>query len=407
MRYPAVTTFQVLRNRNFRLFFVVQTVSVIGTWMQFTALGWLVYRLSGSAYLVATLVFLNQFPVLFLAPWAGLLADRFDRCTLLIFTQSISFIITLTLAAVVLSNDATMFRLLALVTAGGIAYALDLPARQSFLNDLVGSAHVRDAIVMNSLSFHFARMAGPLIAGILISRVNEGWCILLNAFSFLAVALVLTVISRDSHRNLQAKFQSSGIMAGLRYVREHPDLWRALLLLSIVSLLGAQHSTFIPVLAKQNLHRGAKILGLLMGGPGLGALAAVLFLLFRSSEGQFSLLPAISIGSGIALAMVPWSSHVWFVEMLLIMLGFCITFQNAVSNILLQESTPPCIRGRVMALFSMAFMGLMPLGAFIMGFASTVASVSTVLTIAGMVCAISILIVEYGFRERRLAGAVL
>jgi hypothetical protein len=144
-----------------------------------------------------------------------------------------------------------------------------------------------------------------------------------------------------------------------------------------------------------------------MGGPGLGALAAVLFLLFRSSEGQFSLLPAISIGSGIALAMVPWSSHVWFVEMLLIMLGFCITFQNAVSNILLQESAPPCIRGRVMALFSMAFMGLMPLGAFIMGFATTVASVSTVLTIAGMVCAISILIVEYGFRERRLAGAVL
>jgi MFS family permease len=406
MRFPAVTTFQVFRNRNFRLFFVVQTVSAIGTWMQLTALGWLVYRLSGSAYLVATLAFLSQFPVLLLAPWAGVLADRFDRCTLLIFTQSASLIITLTLAILVLRNDATMFRLLALVTAGAIVYALDLPARQSFLNDLVGTVQVRDAIVMNSLSFHFARMAGALIAGILISRVNEGWCILLNAFSFLAVALALMAIARDSHPNSQAKLQSSGMLAGFHYVREHPDLGRVLLLLSIVSLMGAQHSTFIPVLVKQNLHRGARVLGLLMGGPGLGALTASLFLLLRSSKARLSLLPAMPVGAGIALAMVSWSSHVWLVEMLLIVLGFCITFQNAASNILLQESAPPCVRGRIMALFSMAFMGLMPLGAIIVGFAATIASVSLVLTMAGTICAISSLIVEYGFRARRLAGAV-
>jgi MFS family permease len=154
----------VLENHNFRAFFVAQTFSVMGTWMQVTALGWLIYRLSGSAFLVATLVFLNQIPVLFLSPWAGVLADRFDRRKLLMVTQSTSFFLNFFLAMLVLRQQADMRWILALVAGGGVIYALDLPARQAFLCDLVGPAQVRGAVILNSLGFHLARMTGPVLA---------------------------------------------------------------------------------------------------------------------------------------------------------------------------------------------------------------------------------------------------
>jgi MFS family permease len=378
----------------------VQTLSVMGSWMQLTALGWLLYRLSGSAYVVAILFFLNQIPVLLLAPWAGSLADRLNRRRLLLCTQSIAFVVTLILAAVVLLHKADIFWPLSLVAASGIVYALDLPARQSFLCDLVGKKQLRYAIILNSLSFHLARMIGPLVAGILISSVGESWCIFLNSFSFLAVALALLWMKKDLHHQHEAiKTQAAGVMDGLYYVWKQPALWRILLLLSIVSFLGAQHSTFIPVLTRQNFHEQAKELGLLMGAPGIGALAAALMLLFRSSNNHLgSMLPAMTAGSGAALILLARSTHMWFAEILLIVLGFCITFQNAASNILLQEDAPEWIRGRIMALFSMAFMGLMPVGAFALGFATRHARVSAVLTVAGMTCVLVTLIIESLFR---------
>jgi MFS family permease len=395
-----LASFRVLSNRNFRLFLTVQTLSVMGSWMQLTALGWLLYRLSGSAYVVAILFFLNQIPVLLLAPWAGSLADRLNRRRLLLCTQSIAFVVTLILAAVVLLHKADIFWPLSLVAASGIVYALDLPARQSFLCDLVGKKQLRYAIILNSLSFHLARMIGPLVAGILISSVGESWCIFLNSFSFLAVALALLWMKKDLHHQHEAiKTQAAGVMDGLYYVWKQPALWRILLLLSIVSFLGAQHSTFIPVLTRQNFHEQAKELGLLMGAPGIGALAAALMLLFRSSNNHLgSMLPAMTAGSGAALILLARSTHMWFAEILLIVLGFCITFQNAASNILLQEDAPEWIRGRIMALFSMAFMGLMPVGAFALGFATRHARVSAVLTVAGMTCVLVTLIIESLFR---------
>jgi MFS family permease len=393
-----------LENHNFRAFFVVQTFSVMGTWMQVTALGWLIYRLSGSAFLVATLVFLNQIPVLFLSPWAGVLADRFDRRKLLMVTQSTSFLLNFFLAMLVLRQQADMRWILALVAGGGVIYALDLPARQAFLCDLVGPAQVRGAVILNSLGFHLARMTGPVLAGIVIATVNEGWCLLLNAASFLAVSLTLLTIGTRTQR--EAGMPRTGMLEGLRYVRGHPELLRILLLLSAVSLLGAQHSTFIPVLTRQNMHGGARILGVLMGAPGIGALAAAAWLLFRSSSERISfLLPMMTAASGFTIAILAWSTHAWLAEILLVLLGFCVTFQSAGSNILLQESAPEWIRGRIMALFSMAFMGLMPVGAFMLGLAARHANVSAVLVGAGLICAISALLVEAGIRTRRIAVA--
>jgi MFS family permease len=367
-----------LENHNFRAFFVVQTFSVMGTWMQVTALGWLIYRLSGSAFLVATLVFLNQIPVLFLSPWAGVLADRFDRRKLLMVTQSTSFLLNFFLAMLVLRQQADMRWILALVAGGGVIYALDLPARQAFLCDLVGPAQVRGAVILNSLGFHLARMTGPVLAGIVIATVNEGWCLLLNAASFLAVSLTLLTIGTRTQR--EAGMPRTGMLEGLRYVRGHPELLRILLLLSALSLLGAQHSTFIPVLTRQNMHGEARVLGMLMGSPGIGALAAAAWLLFRSASERISfLLPMMTAASGFTIAILAWSTHAWLAEILLVLLGFCVTFQSAGSNILLQESAPEWIRGRIMALFSMAFMGLMPVGAFMLGLAARHANVSAVL----------------------------
>jgi MFS family permease len=395
---------RVLRNRNFCLFFTVQTVSVMGTWMQVTALGWLLYRLTASAYLVAVLVFLNQIPVLFLSAWAGVLADRFDRRKLLIFTQSASFVLTLLLAGLVLLRNPDVKWLLLLVGLGGVVYALDLPARQSFLCDLVGSAQIRNAVILNSLSFHLARMTGPLLAGILIAGAGEGWCVLLNSVSFFCVVVALIVIGKRGPPSVIPTRSNTGIVEALRYVRSHPELLRILLLLSVVSLLGAQHSTFIPVLTKQNMHGGARSLGLLMAAPGSGALTAALLLLFRSvSRHMSSLLPGMTLMSGVTITVLAWSTQLWLAEALLILLGFCITFQNAGSNILLQENAPEWIRGRIMALFSTAFMGLMAAGAFLLGLAARHGGVSPVLFIAGMVCAMAALAVEAAVRTRRVA----
>ena len=397
--------FQVLDNHNFRLFLAAQIVSTLGLWMQVTALGWLIYRLSASAYAVAALVFLSQIPVLILSPWAGMLADRFDRRKLLLFTQSASFVLTLLLAIVALLKNQNIPWLLALVAGQGIIYAFDLPARQSFLCDLVGPSQVRYAIILNSLSFHLARMAGPLLAGILVIRAREGWCIVLNAVSFLAVIAALMIIRKETQHGAITRMHKAGLMEGFRYILNHQELLRPLLLLSLISLLGAQHSTFMPVLAKQNMHGGAGILGILMGAPGIGALTAGLLLLFRPAyvRGSF-LLPAMTVGAGIAITILAWSTHVWLAEALLILLGFCITFQNAGSNILLQERSPERIRGRIMALFSMSFMGLIPMGAFLLGFATRHMGVSLTLTIAGIICAVSALAAELGFRTKKVAS---
>jgi MFS family permease len=397
--------FHVLDNHNFCIFLAAQIVSVLGMWMQVTALGWLIYRLSASAYAVATLVFLNQIPVLILSPWAGMLADRFYRRKLLVFTQSASFVLTLLLAIVALQKDPKIPWLLLLVSGGGIVYALDLPARQSFLCDLVGPSQVRYAIILNSLSFHLARMTGPLLAGILVIRAREGWCIVLNAVSFFVVIAALVMIC-ETQPSAGSRAQRTGLMEGFGHVWNHPELLRPLLLLSLISLLGAQHSTFMPVLVKQNMNGGAGILGILMGAPGIGALTAGLLLLFRPAyvRGSF-LLPAMTVGVGIAIMILAWTTRVWLAETLLVLLGFCITFQNAGSNILLQERAPEKIRGRVMALFSMSFMGLMPLGAFLLGFATRHTGVSAALTVAGMICAVSALAMELGFRTKKLAMA--
>jgi MFS family permease len=332
------------------------------------------------------------------------LADRFDRRKLLMVTQSTSFFLNFFLAMLVLRQQADMRWILALVAGGGVIYALDLPARQAFLCDLVGPAQVRGAVILNSLGFHLARMTGPVLAGIVIATVNEGWCLLLNAASFLAVSLTLLTIGTRTQQEVE--MPRTGMLEGLRYVRGHPELLRILLLLSAVSLLGAQHSTFIPVLIRQNMHGGARILGMLMGAPGIGALVAAAWLLFRSSSERISfLLPMMMAASGFTIAILAWSTHAWLAEILLVFLGFCVTFQSAGSNILLQESAPEWIRGRIMALFSMAFMGLMPVGAFMLGLAARHANVSAVLVGAGLICAISALIVEAGIRTRRIAVA--
>lgn len=396
----------ILRNRSFPLFFIAQSLAVTGSWMQVTALGWLLYRLSSSPYLVANLIVLNQLPVLILFPWAGLLADRFPRRKLLIFTQISSFLVTAILAIVTLLPNPAIGTLLALVGLGGTIYAIDLPTRQAFLCDLVGSSRVRGAVILSSVSFHMARAIGPLLAGFLIAQTNEGWCIVLNSVSFLALACVLWFARLEVAQTPRFNPERANILEGLRYVQASPTLARIFLLLCTVSVLGAQHSTFIPVLVRENLHAGAKVLGVLMSAPGLGALVAAMLLLFRPGGLPLNRqLPLMSAGAGISLAVLGRSNSPWSAEVLLVFLGFCITFQNAASNILLQENTPEWIRGRMMALFSGAFMGLIPVGAFILGSATRAARVESVLTFTGLSCAILAIAIESIFSSQTTALA--
>jgi MFS family permease len=348
-----------LRHRNFQLFFGGQLISLIGTWMDNVAEAWLVYRLTHSSLLLGITAFAGQIPVFLLAPIGGVVA-----------TQTMSMALASILAFLTLTKRVTVVDVITLAALLGAVNAFDIPARQAFLVDMVGREDLMNAIALNSSMFNGARVVGPSIAGILVAKIGEGWCFFANAVSYIAViaGLLMMVIERKNLAKQQAISPWEHVVEGFRFVRNAAPIRAILMLLGLVSVVGMPYTVLMPIFASQVLHGNADTLGVLMGATGIGALCGALLLASRTKVhglGRWIFVACCGFGAFLILFSL---SHWYVVSVaMLVPVGFCMMVQMASSNTLIQAMVPDELRGRTMAVYSMVFMGVAPLGALIAG----------------------------------------
>jgi MFS family permease len=360
---------RALRHRNFQLFFAGQLISLVGTWMQTVAQSWLVYRMTGSAFLLGAVGFSSQIPVFIMAPVGGIVADRHNRRRVVISTQVASMILAGILAALTLSGRVQVWQIMVLASGLGVVNAFDIPARQAFLIDMVGREDLMNAIALNSSMFNGARVIGPAVAGILVASIGEGWCFFANAVSYIAVIVGL-LLMRIEH---PAKLAPAGsplenILEGFAYARNTGPIRAILLLLGLVSFVGMPYTVLMPVFADQILHGGARGLGILMGATGVGALLGAVSLAARVGvKGLGRLIAWCAGGFGLSLILFSFSRIFWLSTLLLLPVGFFMMVQMASSNTLVQSVVQDRLRGRVMSVYSMMFMGMAPFGALSAG----------------------------------------
>jgi MFS family permease len=359
---------RALRHRNFQLFFSGQLISLIGTWMQSVAQSWLVYRLTGSALLLGSVGFASQIPVFLFAPLGGITADRVNRRHIVISTQVAAMVLAFILAALTLLGRIQVWHVFVLASLLGVVNAFDIPGRQSFLVEMVGKEDLMNAIALNSSMFNGARVIGPAIAGILVARIGEGWCFFANAVSYIAVIIGLLMMRVHSPARALSASPLEHMMEGFRFVEKTAPIRALLLLLGIVSLVGMPYVVLMPIFADQILHGGARGLGILMGATGVGALLGALTLAFREGvKGLGRMVAWCCAGFGASLGIFSLSRNFWLSVILLLPVGYSIMLQMACSNTLIQVMVPDALRGRVMAVYSMMFMGMAPIGALLGG----------------------------------------
>ena len=361
---------RALRHRNFRLFFGGQTISLVGTWMTRVATGWLVYRLTGSALLLGTVSFAGQIPSFLVAPFAGVWVDRLDRRQVLVWTQTLSMVQSLTLAALTLSGHITIPRLLALSVMQGVINAFDMPGRQSFMVTMVDDKRdLQNAIAINSSMVNLARLIGPSLAGMLIAVSSEGWCFLVDGISYIAVIISLLAMRLyDVEVERTTTSMLSELKAGWTYVSEFLPIRTILLLFAVVSLMGMPFVVLMPIFAKTVLHGGPHTLGFLMGSMGLGALFSALSLAARKNvRGLVRMIPIAAAVFGAGLIGFGLSRVFWLSMMTVFIAGMGMMQGMAASNTVIQTIVTDDKRGRVMSYYTMAFMGMAPFGSLLAG----------------------------------------
>ena len=379
---------RALRHRNFQLFFGGQLISLIGTWMQSVAQSWLVYRLTGSSLLLGTVGFASQIPVFLVAPIGGTITDRHNRHRLIIATQIASMILAFILAALTLSGRVQVWHIFVLAALLGVVNAFDIPARQAFLVEMVGKDDLMNAIALNSSMFNGARIVGPAVAGIMVAAVGEGWCFFVNAVSYLAViAGLLMMHVKPAERLARTASTLENIIEGFQYVRETGPIKVLLLVVGLVSLVGMPYAVLMPIFADQILHCGARGLGLLMGATGVGALLGALLLAAKQGlRGLGKWVAVSSMGFGASLILFAFSKWFWVSFAALLPVGFTMMVQMAACNTLIQSMVPDQLRGRVMAVYSMMFMGMAPFGAFFAGAIAEHLGAPLTVAIGGVAC---------------------
>lgn len=391
-------TFRALRHKNYRLFFIGQIISLSGTWMQNVAQSWLVYRLTGSVTLLGLIGFAGQIPVFLLAPIGGAVADKYNRQRILLATQSISMISAFVFATLTLTGYVEVWHLFVLASISGISNAFDIPTRQSFVVDMVGKEDLVNAIALNSSMFNGARIVGPAIAGILVSAVGEGWCFLINAVSYIAVIigiLMMKIQPKEIAASADSAIQK--IIEGFRFVGTTAPIRALLLLLGLVSLMGMPYAVLMPIFADQILHGGARGLGMLMGAAGLGALIGALTLASRNGiKGLGRWVALASAAFGVSLILFSLSHTFWLSLILIVPVGFSLMVQMASSNTLIQAMVPDELRGRVMAVYSMMFMGMAPIGALLAGVLAGKLGAAETVALGGAVCILGAIV--FGWR---------
>ncbi len=361
---------RALRHRNFKLFFLGQGISLIGTWMTRLATTWLVYRLTHSALLLGIVTFAGQIVSFVVGPVAGVWVERLNRRKLLVWTQAAASIQSLAMAALTLAHVINLWEIIFLATLQGLINAFDMPARQSFLVQMVEDRNdLSNAIAINSLMVNATRLVGPAIAGLLIGAVGEGWCFLLDGVSYFAViASLLMMRIKPSRIHRTASSVREQIREGWDYVRTFRPIRTILLLFSLLCLMGYPFAVLLPVFVGEVLHGNAITLGWLTGAAGIGALASALSLAIRKSIlGLTRMLQIAAAMLGIALILFGMSYTLWLSLALMCFVGFGLMQSAAVSNTIIQSLVPEDKRARVMSYYTMAFFGAAPFGSLLTG----------------------------------------
>jgi MFS family permease len=386
-------TFRALKHRNFFLYWSGQLVSLIGTWMQSVAQGWLVLRLSNSAFQLGLVGFCAFSPMLVFTLMGGILADRVDRKKALLFTQSLSMVQATILTYLSATGSVRVWQVALLALFLGTVNAFDVPIRQSFLFDLVGREDLQNGIALNSMAFNSARLVGPAIAGIILAGFGETACFLLNAVSYLAVLVSLTLIRADApvHSAGETSWHE-GIREGVAYAWGTPRVRTILLLVAVSSVFGMSYSVLMPAIARDVLGGGQRTLGFLMGAAGAGAVAGALSIAGRrSTRHSRGIILGAMILFGTSLLAFSFSRRFLVSATILVVTGAAMIVQMATSNAFLQLVAPPALRGRVVSLYAFMFLGMAPMGSLLSGSLAKLWGTPVAVRLGGAVCLVTAL----------------
>jgi len=386
--------FRSLQSKNFRLFFYGQIVSLLGTFIQSIALGWLVYSLTNSAFYLGVIGFVGQIPSLILTPLAGVYADRWNRRKVLIAAQTLSMLMAFLMAGLFFSGHIKVWHIMVIAIINGMALAFDTPFRHAFLLEMVGDKELlQNAIALNSTLINSARFIGPMIGGFIIAFLGEGYCFLINGISFLAVIIAflsMSVIPINRGKVHGSVFRD--LIEGFQYSFSFKPIKYLLLLVITTGFFGLPYQVFLPVFARDILHGGSQMLGFLTGSMGAGALLGAFYLASRKGVCGMPRLILISAIT-FALALMGFSLSIFPALSLVLMFftGFGMIVQFASTNTLLQTIVDEDKRGRVVALYGMSFMGITPLGSLLLGTITPWAGVQYTLLVSGFICLLAAL----------------
>jgi MFS family permease len=406
----ARVTFAALSVPNYRKYVLGQAVSLIGTWMQMTAQGWLVLTLTHSATKLGIVVALQTLPVLLLGPYGGVIADRVDKRRLMMILQSAMGVQALILGVLTVTGEVQYWQIAVLAVVLGLNNCFENPARQAFVLEMVGPDHLHNAVSLNSVMVNAARAVGPAVAGLLIATVGIGICFLLNSVSFVAVVLSLFTMDRRQLRPTERVVRAKGqLREGLRYVSGRPELFLPLAIMAAVGMLAYEFQVTLPVMARHAFHQGAEVFGLMTAAMGIGAVVGGLFTAARGRTGLRSLILASCVfGAFILAAAVAPTLPVELVALLFVG-GASVSFM-AVGNTTLQLAAAPDMRGRVMALWFVALQGSTPIGGPVIGWICAWAGPRVGLGVGGVTCVlaaiVALLVVRWLRHERRAHGAL-
>ncbi len=382
----ALALLRVFRHRNYRLFFVGQLVSLMGTWMQSVAQGWLVYTLTHSPFLLGLTSFCGLVPVFFMSAFGGTISDRVDRRRMLVVTQSLSMLQAAILATLTLMHIVQVWEVIVLAASMGLINSFDVPTRQAFTIEMVGREDLRNAIALNSVMFNLARIVGPGAAGLLVAFAGEGVCFALNAISYGAVLTSLLLMHVEPRVIRKQGHPLRELQAGAVYAWNTHAIRVSLLLVAVSSCFGGAYLALMPAFARDVLHENSVGLGMLMGSVGVGALCGA-YALSRLHERHLTLAPILAAGGfGLGLILFAQSHSLYLSIALILPTSFCMMLLGGTTNTIIQTVADDHFRGRVVSFYAMSFMGMMPWGALLLGTLAAHIGIGEAITAGGAVC---------------------
>jgi len=392
-----VERFSALSSSDFRLFWFGQLISLSGTWMQSVAQAWLVYSLTKSPFYLGLVAAAGSLPILLFTPLGGIAADRLRKRNVLLLTQALSMVPAIFLGILTSMKFIVVWQVALLATFLGTVNAFDIPARQAFIIEIVGKDYLTNAIALNSAAFNGARMIGPVIAGMAIAYLGLPACFFLNALSFVAVIIALSKMKMKGYIKASSKGFVRDFIDGIEFVKNKPEIYSIMLLIAVFSLIGIPYVTFLPVFAGEVLRAGPKGYGFLVGATGIGALSAALFIAFKGDiEHEKRFLSISALCFSVFLLVFSVSKAFYLSMTALTFVGWGMVSFFATANSFIQLSASDSLRGRVMSVYALVFLGFAPIGNSIIGMLADSIGTTKAVTISAIICIIASALFMYG-----------